>query len=454
MRALAFLAFSAAAAVLLGLQLGTPTMRDVGWLVFGAVFAGVVLLGARLNQVWDRRAWRLVAAGGLLVAAGAGADEVLRVLDRSPSFPSPVEPLFILGIGILGLGLLLVLRAHDASRSRVIVIDTVVVTGAAATGAWVLLIEPHASAVLESPWTAGAIGAMFGALLVLALAVCTTGLVRSLTPASVGVFAGGALLLVAVPLASVGAQAPYARGGALDALWLFGLGLLGAAALHPSMIMLGDKEDDREPQLRRAWLAALVSLALVPASMLAVESLREGDLGLLVAIAACVLLVLLVALRLGDVVELQQNAIEREHVMGSGAARLAAVRSHDELEEVATETARELVGRDAWVVFGDKPVPTAALDGRRFAIVVNRLRVGEIAVSAGRLAPVTVRSLERLASQVARAIEGVRLIEQRAAGRSEVRFRSLVQNSSDLIAVVDEEGAFTYLAPSVQSVLG
>ena len=52
------------------------------------------------------------------------------------------------------------------------------------------------------------------------------------------------------------------------------------------------------------------------------------------------------------------------------------------------------------------------------------------------------------------AIEGVKLIEQRAAGRSEARFRSLVQNSSDLIAVLGESGEFTYLAPSVQSVLG
>jgi diguanylate cyclase (GGDEF)-like protein/PAS domain S-box-containing protein len=94
------------------------------------------------------------------------------------------------------------------------------------------------------------------------------------------------------------------------------------------------------------------------------------------------------------------------------------------------------------------------LEGRRFAIVINGVRVGEIAVSAGRLAPDNVRSLQRLSSQVAHAIEGVKLIEQRAEGRSEARFRSLVQNSSDLIAVLDDGGEFTYLAPSVQSVLG
>jgi diguanylate cyclase (GGDEF)-like protein/PAS domain S-box-containing protein len=296
---------------------------------------------------------------------------------------------------------------------------------------------------------------MFAALLVLALAVCTTGLVGAMTPAAVGFFAGGGLLLATVPFAAVGSVgAPFARGGLVDALWLAALVLCGAAALDPSMAHFGDAERDHDSQLPRAWLVGLVSLALVPATMLAVESIRGGHLGMLASIAVSILLVVLVVLRLGDVLELQKTAIEREHVMGAGAARLAAVRSHDELEEVATETARGLVGRDAWVVFGDKPLPHGALDGRRFTIVSNGVRVGEIAVSAGRLAPDNVRSLERLSSQVARAIEGVKLIEQRAAGRSEARFRSLVQNSSDLIAVLDDQGEFIYLAPSVQSVLG
>src|SRR5262245_38578481 len=454
MRALAFLGFSIVAAALAGLRLGTPTTRDIGWLVAGAACVAAVLVGERMNRSLDRRAWMLVAAGIGLVAAGGGADLVLRLLDRSTSFPAPVAPLYIVGAALLGLGMLRALRVHDASRSRVVVIDSVVVTGAAATGAWVLLVEPNASDVLTSPWTAAAVGGMFAALVLLGLAVCMTGLVRAVTPASAAVFVGGGLLVATLPFAAVESAAPYAQGGIVDALWLVALGLIGAAALDPSMAMLGAAEDDHEPHLRRAWFAALVSLSLVPATMLVVESVRGGHLGLLVSIAASVLLVVLVVLRLGDVLEVQKNAIEREHVMGAGAARLAAVRSYDELEEVATETARELVGRDAWVVFGDKPLPAAALEGRRFAIDVNGERVGEIAVSAGRLAPDNVRSLERLATQVAHAIEGVRLLEQRAAGRSEVRFRSLVQNSSDLIAVIDEEGAFTYLAPSVQSVLG
>jgi diguanylate cyclase (GGDEF)-like protein/PAS domain S-box-containing protein len=41
-----------------------------------------------------------------------------------------------------------------------------------------------------------------------------------------------------------------------------------------------------------------------------------------------------------------------------------------------------------------------------------------------------------------------------ALGRSEKRFRSLVQNSSDVIAIADADGRVTYTSPSVQAVFG
>lgn len=53
----------------------------------------------------------------------------------------------------------------------------------------------------------------------------------------------------------------------------------------------------------------------------------------------------------------------------------------------------------------------------------------------------------------ARDITDRKRAEQRLA-RSEARFRALVQNSSDVVAVVDEHGTFTYVSPAVTAVLG
>lgn len=53
----------------------------------------------------------------------------------------------------------------------------------------------------------------------------------------------------------------------------------------------------------------------------------------------------------------------------------------------------------------------------------------------------------------ARDITDRKLAEQRLA-RSEARFRSLVQNSSDVVAVIDEGGSLTYVSPAVTPMLG
>ncbi len=58
-----------------------------------------------------------------------------------------------------------------------------------------------------------------------------------------------------------------------------------------------------------------------------------------------------------------------------------------------------------------------------------------------------------LLSQWITALDNVRLQARSAARRSEARFRTLVQNASDVIAVVDEHSRFLYVAPSAEGTL-
>ena len=93
------------------------------------------------------------------------------------------------------------------------------------------------------------------------------------------------------------------------------------------------------------------------------------------------------------------------------------------------------------VVVGYGSLFLAALDRR--TPTLGGIVVGAIALTA------TV-----LVRQAIAVRENVRLSAEGAARQSEARFRTLVQNSSDLIAVVDLDTTIRYQSPSVERVLG
>jgi diguanylate cyclase (GGDEF)-like protein/PAS domain S-box-containing protein len=63
-------------------------------------------------------------------------------------------------------------------------------------------------------------------------------------------------------------------------------------------------------------------------------------------------------------------------------------------------------------------------------------------------------ALRALATQVSLALESAALTAEIHSRRSETRFGSLVQRSSDLITVLDSDGTVIYQSPSIQRVLG
>lgn len=74
--------------------------------------------------------------------------------------------------------------------------------------------------------------------------------------------------------------------------------------------------------------------------------------------------------------------------------------------------------------------------------------VGGLVIGAGCLTALVV------ARQVTAVSENMRLLSQHEARRSEARFRSLVQNASDVIVVVDRDSVIRYETPSAERVFG
>ena len=62
--------------------------------------------------------------------------------------------------------------------------------------------------------------------------------------------------------------------------------------------------------------------------------------------------------------------------------------------------------------------------------------------------------MEALTSQVALALDSAALTEDLLRQQTEARFSSLVQNSTDVVMVVDADSTVRYVSPSIEGVFG
>lgn len=99
------------------------------------------------------------------------------------------------------------------------------------------------------------------------------------------------------------------------------------------------------------------------------------------------------------------------------------------------------------------PLPYAALALCSGLLVRDALRAP---VSTWSLLPITVVVITVLVvtRQITAVRENARLVSERAKRQNEARFRSLVQHSSDVIAVVEAGGIISYVSPSATRVFG
>ncbi len=477
------------------------------WLNSGPVFnliggSAVVALivGARRNSPDRRLSWYLLAlAQAFFVTGDVLAYNYARFFGTPLPFPSVADAFYLAVYPLLVAGLLLMIRQRSETRNAASLIDALMFTVAGAALSWVYLMAPYAhdpTLTLTTKLTSIAYPVcdilLLGVVLRLALGSRRRGAASSF------LLVGTALLMLTDTVYGWKLlHGGYVTGGVLDAGWASFYGLLGAAALHPSMRQLVEPAADADARLGRRRLILLTCAALTAPALLLVRGASLGTLDFYVLTVAAVILFALVLLRMTGLVHRNEEAARRETALRLGGEGLVAAVTHEDIYLTALQTAGSLSGEEVLArmyITTDTPGQLAAVgssDGDFASLAPLRLDElpatvhGELedrrAVTIENpgqsefLAPLFIRadlagllwvraakplkraaqlSLAALASEVALALQSAALAERAVYQRSEARLSSLVRNASDVICIVGQDAAIRYLSPSVQRMFG
>jgi diguanylate cyclase (GGDEF)-like protein len=289
-----------------------------------AAVAGL-LVGVKLHRPRHAGLWWMLAGGLFCIAAGDFAYALYERLTNGPApFPSLADALYLAGCPLIGLSMVLLVRARTAGRDRVSWIDATIVASGFGLLSWTFLMAPTASSN-ELTWLGRLVALAYPVwdVLFLALLVRLLAGLGARLPA-LRLLAGAAALWLGYDTvyALVLQYGSYDQGLFIDVPWLLGFVLFGATGLHPSMAEL--TQPVAQPHTRLSWrrLALLTGASLIaPLLLLSQTVLARGRVDGLAIGAASMLLFLLVVLRIVGLV----RQVEEQ------AEQLAALARHDGL---------------------------------------------------------------------------------------------------------------------------
>src|SRR6266511_3885911 len=304
-------------------------------LLYQGVSASAVValvVGVRRHRPSNPTPWYLLIAGQAIYLVADLTFFMLYDLLHSTAFPSPADLLYLGHYTLVIVAVLQLARSRSRGSDRESLIDGSIIAIGVGVLSLVFLIEP-AVAATEQPLLTRSAAAAYPIMDMLVLSVAA-GLRRQsfyLLVSSLGVLLATDTGYIYLQLMGL-YQTDSLVGRLLDAGWLSLYLLLGAAALHPSMWTLSERDLRSHSRLTRGRLVFLASAALLTPAAIIVQAFRGDQHDTAVLAVACTLLFLLVIYRMSGLIrQVETSATE---LRGRGLELQSALSN---LEKVETE---------------------------------------------------------------------------------------------------------------------
>jgi signal transduction histidine kinase len=319
-----WLRYVAGGAVVALVYLLLPPLAVADWLprlpLYGAVSASAVaclVLGVRRHRPEQPLPWYLLLAGQVLCLLAGLTFYSLHLVAGSEAYPSVADLLYLAHYPLLVAGVLALVRSRTPGSDRVSLNDAAIIATSLGVLAWVFLVE----AVVIAPGVPVQMRVVSAAYPIMDLLVLasTARLVVGVgfRPPAYWLLVGSLLVLLATDTAYTALrlhdlyQLDSLGGRLLGAGWLVSYLLLGAAALHPSMRLLTERDHRATPRSGWGRLTFLAGASLLPLALIVLQAQRGQGRDTWIIGIACMGLFLLVVLRMVGLVRVvERNAAQ------------------------------------------------------------------------------------------------------------------------------------------------
>jgi diguanylate cyclase (GGDEF)-like protein/PAS domain S-box-containing protein len=478
-------------------------LQGVWFLAFGLCSIGLIFHRAtRLRGTLQRPLAMLGLAGGASLASSI-VREIHGALSGVPSpFPSPADLLVFASYGLFVGAILVVVHRRVRRLGPDPWLDAAVAGVAAAILQWTTVVIPYLSSPGVTPAEAAtniaysvlSLSLVFAAVLALVVGNVPAPANRLLALGLIATFAADPVSVLVT-----NGTLPASASIAVVAL-AFALGTTGI--LHPTVRLLTARPDNAElgQRLTRRRLSVL-TLALFTPPLLLLRAALARDTGIefLLPALASLALTPIVLVRLGRLVRQNERFAAIERTLRGVGERLVSAERVEDVATVVTVGLEQVLGgrllggglllepatedrtvpapvRAAITDLLADPAPGGLATGRihRVAtaaggepdhgreavwevglIVVQRVpKAVLVAATKGGMDAPERNAFVTLCRDASIAIRAVEQTELAVRLRAEERFAALVDNSSDIVVIVDHDGRLSYVSPVADRLLG